>query len=113
MMNDWSEDPSFRETGGVAPRLVETRSSAFKSQRPHCFSRSDSLELEGRPRGHDVDAVLEPRLLRDLRHPDRRLPERLPRKVERSIVDREEGLRLQPPHRPARVLGTHAVGPKP
>jgi len=25
MMNDWSEDPSFRETGGVAPRLVETR----------------------------------------------------------------------------------------
>jgi hypothetical protein len=25
MMTDWSEDPSFRETGGVAPRLVETR----------------------------------------------------------------------------------------
>jgi len=25
MMNDWSEDLSFRETGGVAPRLVETR----------------------------------------------------------------------------------------
>jgi len=24
-MNDWSEDLSFRETGGVAPRLVETR----------------------------------------------------------------------------------------
>src|SRR2546427_128439 len=24
MMNDWSEDPSFRETGGVAARLVVT-----------------------------------------------------------------------------------------